>query len=110
MLKLKVMPDLGVVGRGEAQQQASQAETILKAVRLDERLVHRRGHSQSTDVVALELAVQGRAADAQHLARKLFVALHLREDAFDRHALQMLQMSYVRQRRPCCRKCPYAAH
>src|SRR5512146_849930 len=46
-----------------------------------------------SDVVALQLSIEGSAADAKHLARQSFVAAHLVEYALDGGALQLLQVA-----------------
>jgi len=46
----------------------------------------------ATNVIALEFAIQGRAADAEHLAGESFVALHLFENAFNRRPFDVFEI------------------
>src|SRR5437870_4465687 len=50
------------------------------------------------DLIALDLAIEGRATDPQHLLRHHFVAIYLIEDALDRHPFQVFKIGWVRGR------------
>src|SRR5579864_6926487 len=52
----------------------------------------RDGMHAAADVVALQLAIQGRAADAQHLPGQGFVAFDLLKNALDGGALDIFQV------------------
>src|SRR5271166_1926719 len=52
-----------------------------------------RSHLRAaTDVIALELSIQGGAADTEHLTRHCLVSLHLFEDALNRRPFNVLQV------------------
>src|ERR1700687_2870870 len=53
----------------------------------------RRLLARSSDVVALQLAIKGGAADAEHLAGQSLVSIHLRKNALDGCALDIFQVS-----------------
>src|SRR6202521_5969147 len=52
----------------------------------------RRLLARSSDVVSLQLAIEGGAADAQHLAGQSLVSVDLRKNALDGCALDIFQV------------------